>query len=525
MKSYDDSDWCQMFAHWFKMVTIVAIVLVGFATPVSAAHFGFGTFELEGDLNDSNPTDMVDDWQGPPTHAFSTTYDEVAQTRLLHDGKNMSIFVGGGSKDIRDVSQWKWKHGSVPDKDDIENAYAAAYRVSGDAGDELHVFLAGDRFSTDGSAQMGVWFFQEKVGMDPDGTFTGKHTDGDILMLAEFTEGGRAGNIKLYAWDTSQKINLRLLNVDSTDDAETFYALSNGDYTESWADMKYTPKGGTAGDMFPPNSFFEGGINLSYFLGDQIPCFSSFLMETRSSHRVNAQLKDFVLGELNTCKLEITNMCISSKVQTVDYVTLDNVFKYEISNVGFGELSNISLESTHLGYIDTVSVSSGGVFSDTYDYSDIQNPAKDAVTATYNNGSASVTSNVAECPEVIQTFAMSLEKQCTTYLVDKDGHVAVEVGYEINVCNDQNGSLLTNVNVYDPTAGVSVTYDNLYPANDPRLNTSEEFEQCKTITGTYLSTSNTVIQTNLVRVDANGSLNGSVSATKEAECSLCPKPE
>lgn len=43
-----------------------------------------------------------------------------------------SIFTGGGSKDPLDISQWKYKDGAVPDKDDITNAYAAAYNANGD---------------------------------------------------------------------------------------------------------------------------------------------------------------------------------------------------------------------------------------------------------------------------------------------------------------------------------------------------------------------------------------------------------
>src|SRR5262249_51508234 len=52
---------------------------------------------------------------------------------------------------------------------------------------------------------------------------------------------------------------------------------------------------------FPTGSFFEGGINLSSF--GLAGCFTTFLAETRSSQSTSAQLKDFVTGNIATCKL------------------------------------------------------------------------------------------------------------------------------------------------------------------------------------------------------------------------------
>jgi len=110
----------------------------------------------------------------------------VASTGIMHDHAQASVFTGGGSKDINDISQWKWKNGPVPDKDNIEHAYASAYGV--------------DRFSNSGSAMMGAWFFQEAVQAKPDGSFSGKHKNGDIFWTGEFTGGGVVANLKIYSW-------------------------------------------------------------------------------------------------------------------------------------------------------------------------------------------------------------------------------------------------------------------------------------------------------------------------------------
>ena len=516
MKSYDDSDWCQIFAHWFKMVTIVAIVLVGFATPVSA-QFGDGTFELDGDITVNKG---YDDWENPATeNAFSST-------GLLTDGARETIFTGGGSKDIRDVSQWKWTTGSVPDKNDIRNAYAAAYNVN----ENLNIFLAGDRYSTDGSAQMGVWFFQEKVGMNGDGTFSGVHRKGDILMLAEFTEGGRAANVKVYEWDPAEKINLKL-RFEGQGGVD-YFATSNELDTPSWAGGSYTPKGGAAGDAYPPNAFFEGGINLSSVLGDNLPCFSTFLMETRSSHRANAQLKDFVLGDLNTCKLELANVCLSSVVNTDNYTSLLHTFEYNVTNSGFGAIEYVTftddIAEDVTGLDQTGILEKGASHTAEYSYTSIDNPPTNRIYATGHIGD-SVTATVdatATCTKVEVSPMISVVKECRQTLEAKDGLLAVRVDYNGYVCNEQNGTKLTGVSLVDST-GYTKDVGDLYPANDP-ANDPVNRPQCVMFSAVYYpsSTPNTCAQnymhSNTIVATGMGALNG-VEATDmaTATCNLC----
>ncbi|HMD00319.1 MAG TPA: hypothetical protein VKH37_09200, partial [Ferruginibacter sp.] len=56
----------------------------------------------------------------------------------------------------------------------------------------------------------------------------------------------------------------------------------------------YVPKVGPAGH-FPKGAFFEGGINVAALLNGNI-CFSSFLLSTRASQSLDAELKDFIGG-------------------------------------------------------------------------------------------------------------------------------------------------------------------------------------------------------------------------------------
>lgn len=160
-------------------VSVLALLRV----PISAIH-DIGVFELEGDAVD-DPAVAGNDWSTVNAGGGGST---VARTGVLTDPGNTTIFTGGGSKDPIDISSWNWKDdtGGLPDKDNITNAYAAAYNVNG----ELLIYFGADRFANDGDAQLGFWFFQQNVTTNVNGTFSGVHQVGDILVLANFTNGG-----------------------------------------------------------------------------------------------------------------------------------------------------------------------------------------------------------------------------------------------------------------------------------------------------------------------------------------------
>src|SRR5512146_1005321 len=90
-----------------------------------------GTFGLDGDAWHSGSEHDWDqvyaDRNGPPFTASGA--DNLVFTSDV-TGQGDDILTGGGTKDINDLSAWLWKVGpttSVQDKDDIENAFAAAY--------------------------------------------------------------------------------------------------------------------------------------------------------------------------------------------------------------------------------------------------------------------------------------------------------------------------------------------------------------------------------------------------------------
>src|SRR5262249_50251509 len=141
------------------------------------------------------------------------------------------------------------------------------------------------------------WFFQNPVS-DPGlgGTFTAHRMVGDILVVAAFPSTGGLPSIQAYKWvgpggDTS---SLQLLPTNSNN----LLGITNSTSTPSGA-WPFTSKFSAPSNTFLPGEFFEGGIDLTA-LG-QTNCFASLVAETRASDSLDSVLKDFVLGNLNTC--------------------------------------------------------------------------------------------------------------------------------------------------------------------------------------------------------------------------------
>lgn len=292
---------------------LLALALVAAVPQAIAAPDDNGLFELDADVIDGAAAG--DDWSS----IFDNTDSAFTDTGIVADPAPQTIFTQGGSKDDLDVPQWRHKNGSVPDKDDITDAYAAAYTQDGDT----YVYFGLDRFAVQGSANVGFWFFQDDVAPVPGtpagstSSFSGEHEVGDLLVLSEFDEGGGGITIKVFEWvgsggdeggGTLQTVFGGDTGLPADCDTTTTAANVCGnvndqpilDATIPW---DYVGKGGTR-DM-PAASFFEGGINLSAFYPDA-PCFTNMVAETRSSFEVNAVLKDLVHSTFELCDADIS---------------------------------------------------------------------------------------------------------------------------------------------------------------------------------------------------------------------------
>ena len=286
-----------------------------FATPP-----GDGAFQLEGNATDGG---AGDDW----ANVFNGS-DSATTTYFVTDSTGLRYTTG--SKDTLDFPSNGWDTQSVPDKDDILHAYAAFYPGGGDP----TITFGLDRFANNGDANVGFWFFQGDVGLNDDGSFSGNRTVGDLFVVSEFDSGGDVSTIVVFEWDGSG-----LDEIASGADCvaggavQDVCALANAAPTA--APWSYTPKAGAAG-TFPVASFFEGGLQLDEIFPDSIPCFSSFMAETRASTSDTAQLKNFVLGNFDTCgDLTIIKNTVPNGPQDFNYNSeLGNDFQLDDDSNG-----------------------------------------------------------------------------------------------------------------------------------------------------------------------------------------------
>lgn len=284
-----------------------------------------GPFELDGDAIPSTK----DDWKtlvngGGSAKSFSG---------IITDPSPQSIFTTGGSKDTNPISQWRYKNGNVPDKDQLLDAYAAVYTYNG----QTYLYFGTDRYANNGDSTIGFWFFKNNVALAAGDTFTGAHSNGDLLILANF---GSNYEVKIYQWNNGNLVLLYdNLSAKCTPGAtQSACFIFNTQTTPSpW---NYVPKFGTP-QNFPAYSFTEGGIVLSDFF-DDVPCFGSFLAESRSSHSLTAELKDFVLNSFNTCKLDIIINCIDTNIDETKTLFV-YTYRITVRNSGAGKLYSISI--------------------------------------------------------------------------------------------------------------------------------------------------------------------------------------
>ena len=344
---------------------LAAIACLMLSPPLDAAsHLDDGTvFELDANAVAESG---ADDWESVIPPDMGNALIRTFVTDRVNDGTDEN-FTQGGSKDERDVSAAGitgqfWRHASAtpPDKDDIGHAFAAAYLLSNGSVDEAVIYFGADRFANDGDAALGFWFFKSPVSKNSNGTFSGAHTVGDILVTTAFTGGGSKPEIHIWRWNGNAKSPLTLL-VDSAGSAPLapgeVYCSPNGvacgttnleavDVPANWP-SGFTFKGAGLVDQFPPGTLFEGAINLTQLAGSDGTCFSSFLAMTRTSTSTTAQLKDFALGVFPLCGIEVAKACALEQGNpsiTSDGSSIHTRFSVPVRNTGAGPVHDVVIE-------------------------------------------------------------------------------------------------------------------------------------------------------------------------------------
>ena len=335
----------------------LAAAAVALLTPVIVySAIDADIFEIDGNALTSG---TGDDWDkiALGTSSASPGVFEV-------DGSNPErIFTGGGSKDERDISGgnnvWQNTTGSAPDKNNLEHAFAGAYH---NANNDLLIYFGADRFDNSGDSAIGFWFFQDSVSVNTsNGTFTGKHVVGDILITSDFRNGGGVSVINVFKWvgganplqllisgSPAQPGGANTPSCLAKSGVDVACAISNRIATPIPATWPggYVFKGGGNNGNFPISTLFEGGINISQLLGTSNTCFASFLAMTRTSASTTAQLKDFVVGQFPLCGISVAKSCDGSTTISPDGEHFRNSFTVSVTNTGTGTVFNPAFAET-----------------------------------------------------------------------------------------------------------------------------------------------------------------------------------
>jgi uncharacterized repeat protein (TIGR01451 family) len=287
-------------------ITVSAVIpldLFGPAFPVPLdGLLPSGPLELDGNaLND--PAVARDDWanvvfgDGGSALAHSFVTDAVNSPRD-------DVFTGRGSTDTQGIQAgpWKFTDAKPEAKNDIAHAYAARYTDPGNG----HVILyAGlDRYDNSGDASAGFWILQNPVGLSTanpskEGSpFISTHTDGDILLLSDFTQGGSAAAVQVFRWVGDDSTGS--LQAVTALPGSTFAIVNGAPIRVPWS---YTNKRHESQPA--AGEFLEEGVDLTALGLDG--CFTRFLAETRSPQSPTGRPSDFVIGNFNTCRLDLSN--------------------------------------------------------------------------------------------------------------------------------------------------------------------------------------------------------------------------
>lgn len=367
---------------YFRTKTIImamALALVFGLMPVMG-HAAPGDvvddFELEGNIINDGVTDWDDlfDVSGDnePTHkgTLPSGFGPAKFVRDFNPGKKGPDFstYATGSKDTLDITPgWECtKSNNVGDKFDLLNTYATTY-IDGDG--DVILYFALERYSNEGTGNVGFWFLQDPTvgcAAGPGGStpFTGNHVDGDLLIVSEFSQGGKVDTIQVYRWSEALGTLDPSPVIDSTDCTDPdpldphdpmacatvnkVLLLGYGPGTDiPWLTQTKTSGSGFSDDL-DVSEFFEAGVNLTD-LG-LLACFTKYIAVTRSSTSLESTIHDYAIGDFRLCGIDVGKECRPGTSQNpnpvvdLDGESIITIFDVTIENTGIAPVFAVTLQ-------------------------------------------------------------------------------------------------------------------------------------------------------------------------------------
>lgn len=247
-----------------------------------------------------------------------------------YNNSDASVYATG-SKDTLGIGNGGWQckfANNVGNKVDITNFYVTAQVDP--SNNHLIADFGMEKFGSNGTNDIGVWFLADSSAdcSSASGTanFSGHHSDGDVLVTAEFTSGGGTSNVEAFKWvcessgtpltgaacDNSGSlltgpkvgnVTTGLFNgsqcvAPASGSNTTLCAISNT------ADLTHVPwltaSAGGVGHTVPTVQFYEGSIDLTAVSGGSV-CEARAIGDTRSSATPDATLFDFASTPFAAC--------------------------------------------------------------------------------------------------------------------------------------------------------------------------------------------------------------------------------
>lgn len=228
------------------------------------------------------------------------------------------IYSGGGSKDIRDISEWGWRSGeTLPPKTDLTNV---ATWVDGGV-----LYFAAERASANGNAKIGFWFLKTGAAERADGTFAGAHTSDDLLIEADFTTGAdRTRGLWAYQWEGMSGYRGRITESMALGGGLWGDCNAAGSFRLCGTVNEAPMTSPLSGRSLVPGQFFQGAVLLSAVWGDELPpCLPGVVAQTRASGTpITAVLKDYVLAGNPACSITVRKVSPEAGVSdSFDFTT------------------------------------------------------------------------------------------------------------------------------------------------------------------------------------------------------------
>jgi hypothetical protein len=315
-----------------------------------------GGFEVDGNLFANNPGGIIglgDDWlsgaAGPGTGVLNKNGSPKDPLTTFHvldkvGGADLTVFDGSNKVDAN-PNTYKWKTGSAPQKDDIQNGLA--YFSEDNSGNHW-MRVAGDRQSTSGDSYIDYEFLQTTLTKNANGTFSSAgaangRTVGDILLTIHLAQGGSQAEFYAQRW---QAVAGGYDYVTIPYPSGAAFVAANIDSTiNSTYDIFGTRS-------YVKNQFGEAAVNLDAVLPNFGRCFgiATVFVRTKSSTSESAVLKDFIEPvQVNMC-LDDTPPVLTPPLD----VTLKCNQSTAPGNVGVGTATDDCDANVQVSYHDDI---------------------------------------------------------------------------------------------------------------------------------------------------------------------------